>query len=261
MTVQSKLFFMKPKWFTRRERLRFARDFHRRIKDMFSENLVAVGIYGSVARHKDQPYSDLEMLAILKKPYPHHAFEGIYRGLKYEVNFYTRAEMRKEISTIDIDWPVKVGQYLKVLPIYDPRNVFDNIAREYEKIIKKDFKPYIAEAFYCDVFELFSKFFNAREKREHKSVRYLAFMICDSVSKLLGLINKKCFYSITDRYQETIKMRKNFPSFIGLMEHVVSGKMEDTEELSFLAEQLYQEIILYLEEEDIPYMIEESTPF
>ena len=244
---------MKPQRFTREERLLFAKEFSEKIKSKFKEKLLTVGIYGSVAREKDQPYSDLEMLVVLKGLHPEKTMEGIYKGLKYEINFCTKNEIKKNIRTIDIDWPVNVGQYLKILPLFDPQKVFDDFAKEYEKVVKKSFKPYTAEVFTCDLYDLFCKFFNAKEGKEYQSMRFITFVLCDKVSKFIGLINKRYYHSLAEHPQDAIKMPINFPSFIELTKKVLSGKTEDAEELSTLIEKLYQEIIQYFEEEGIQY--------
>jgi len=250
---------MKPQKFTREERLIFAKEFSEKIKSKFKENLLAVSIYGSVAREEDQPYSDLEMLVILKRLRPEKTIEGIYKGLKYEINLCTKERIKKNIYTIDIDWPIIVGQYLKILPLYDPQNVFDYFVKEYKKVVKRTFKLYIAEVFSCDLFDLFCKFFNARERKNYQTMRFLIFVLCDKVSKFLGLINKQYYHSLAERPQDAIKTPINFPSFIELMKKIMSGKIEDTKELSMLIEKLYQEITLYLEEEGIQYQKEKLS--
>lgn len=208
---------MKPQKFTREERLTIAKEFSKKIRAKFKENLLAIGIYGSVARKTDQAYSDLEMLVILKKSGSRKALEGVYKGLKYEITLFTREEVKNKISMIDIDWPVTVGQYLKVIPLYDPKNIFADLVKEYKKVIKRDFKPYIAEAFSGDLFELFCKFLNAKERKDYQAMRFLIFLLCDMVTKFLGLLNRQYYHSATRRPQDAMKMPINFPSFVKLM--------------------------------------------
>jgi len=250
---------MKPQKFTREERLIFAKEFSEKIKSKFKEKLLAVGIYGSVAREEDQPYSDLEMLVILKGLHHEKTIEGIYRDLKYEINLCTKERIKKKIHTIDIDWPISVGQYLKILPLHDPQSVFDYFVKEYERVIKKSFKPYIAEVFSCDLFDLFCKFFNAKERKNYQSMRFLIFVLCDKMSKFLGLLNKQYYHSVAERPQDAMKMPINFPSFIELMKKITAGKIENTKELSILIEKVYREITLYLEEEGIQYQKEKFS--
>ena len=72
------------------DRLVFAKGALETIKKRFGPELMGVAIYGSVAKERDLPFSDVELLAVLRSGKSDSYHEGIVNGLKCGVKVISR---------------------------------------------------------------------------------------------------------------------------------------------------------------------------
>lgn len=55
-----------PVEISRQERLEICYELANRLQEVYDKQIIAIGVYGSVSRGTDGPYSDIEMLCVLK---------------------------------------------------------------------------------------------------------------------------------------------------------------------------------------------------
>jgi kanamycin nucleotidyltransferase len=77
-----------PAEISRSERLQICREIAERLQTVYVDKLLAIGIYGSVSKGTDGPFSDIEMLCVLDEPdeaveFSHEWSSGLWKA---EVN-------------------------------------------------------------------------------------------------------------------------------------------------------------------------------
>ncbi|BAZ06599.1 nucleotidyltransferase domain-containing protein [Calothrix sp. NIES-3974] len=79
--------FLEPKPTQQIDRLNLADQIIQRILTLKEKQVIAIGLYGSLARGTDQLYSDIEIKCILNTEEEDYSWEWIEDGCKIEINF------------------------------------------------------------------------------------------------------------------------------------------------------------------------------
>lgn len=93
-----------PKPIEHFERITLAEQLVQRILAAHGEKVLAIGVYGSLARGTDQLYSDIEMMCAFNTTGEDYAHEWIEAGCKVEVNFASADEILRDAATVDAEW-------------------------------------------------------------------------------------------------------------------------------------------------------------
>ncbi|MDD4900955.1 MAG: kanamycin nucleotidyltransferase C-terminal domain-containing protein [Patescibacteria group bacterium] len=244
---------------TNKERLIFSEKILEKLKVEYKDKLLAVGIYGSVTRGEDMDYSDIEMLAVIKGAMIDQSYEGMYKGLKWEVDVVSEDRAIEEIYNVNIDWPLYLGIYLDVKPVYDSAQIFSKFKREFVKLVKQDFKKYIRQVFINDIYEQFGKFFNIVENGSEEQIRFLSFHLFNKLIGFVGLINKAYYGSAANRAKDSMALTINFVSFRKLGEMLLKGEIKDVERINEVVKKLFEEILNFMKENRIKFDSEDFS--
>src|SRR3972149_2345855 len=82
-------------------------------------NLVAVGVYGSVAAGRERPSSDLDLFVVVRKHRPRLRFH-VREGVLVALNVRTREEARADAVTPRSSLPEALSGWRSMRPLYDP---------------------------------------------------------------------------------------------------------------------------------------------
>lgn len=207
----------------REERLKIAKRIARKVLKKYGNKVLAIGVYGSVARGEDRRYSDLDMIVIVKKKR-----EGIYdrffiyKGLPVLVEFETIEEVKKRIRNMWFKWPLEVNAFLSILPLFDPQHVFTKFKREYERLSEKDFREGAMNALE-HVYEYFLTVKNAYVYKEREKLLLQARVFARSVACFLALINHTYFKSGKKVFEQKFKKYpKNYYKLIKIAAGFIS---------------------------------------
>src|SRR5512146_1679844 len=116
-----------PQAFTHDERMQRACDIARRIQRHYGDHTLAIGLYGSLARAADGPFSDIEMHVIIEGDRLERRFEWSTGPWKAEVDVYSPGAALSQAAEFDEFWPVTHGAFVNVLPLYDPQAFFPRL--------------------------------------------------------------------------------------------------------------------------------------
>jgi kanamycin nucleotidyltransferase len=227
------------------ERMQRADEALKLLRRRYGTRLLAVGIYGSTAREEDGPFSDLELTAIIRGKGIDRRHEGIVHGLKYTVDVTTMDVIRRELTRLDIGWPLVAGIYLVARPLYDPTGVYPRIRQLYRRMIRRDFRPAVRKEFVTDFYERFCKFFNAAERGDAAQIRYLAIYLFYWLSPLMGLVNRLYLGGATYQPERILAMPGTLRSYRQLGHAILAGDLCDTRKIVRTVRTLYTELVRY----------------
>lgn len=116
-----------------------------RLLKIHKNKILAVGIFGSVANNTHGPYSDIDLIVVIRSKTDDRFFilvdsnnnSGkkllLGRDIKLSLFFKTKQEILNQLSSIDnLSWLIKVAMVLNTLPIHDPKDIFSNFQKIYE---------------------------------------------------------------------------------------------------------------------------------
>src|SRR6267378_7732192 len=89
------------------ERIELGRKIASQIIDSYKAAVLAICIYGSTAKKLDRPFSDLELLCVVKDSLDKPNKFYVYDGLLAEIDYLQESKFLKAATQIGWDWPIQ----------------------------------------------------------------------------------------------------------------------------------------------------------
>ncbi|GHO47938.1 kanamycin nucleotidyltransferase C-terminal domain-containing protein [Ktedonospora formicarum] len=243
---------------TREARLQLAQKIVEKLKERYENDLLAVAVFGSVARGEDKDFSDLDMIAVVQQGQGvADDFNAIVDGLKYAVDIFSQDIVLGKMTTVHMRWPFLAGKFVTAVPLYDKQGIFASYKGIFQKFIQNDFAPYVRQVFVEEIFEECNKFINTTDTGDRGRVHYNAYHLFTKLAIFLGIVNKTYFTSAVALPEQALKLPINFPSFQLLGSFVTGDASYDTQQLRNIVVELLCEIISYLRSSNIEFEVEE----
>ncbi|HXF60350.1 MAG TPA: nucleotidyltransferase domain-containing protein, partial [Caldilineaceae bacterium] len=93
---------------------RIVADLHR----TYGADVMAIGLYGSMSRGGDGPYSDIELFCVVDRPGLDFSHEWVYGPGKAEVNVYSPDLARAAAQAVEERWALEAGAFANCRPLY-----------------------------------------------------------------------------------------------------------------------------------------------
>ena len=153
-------------------RLALAKAIAEDLRKREGRNLVAVGVYGSVARREDRRHSDIDMLAVVRRKrvrIRHTLRTGVLATISQE----TPEEARNEVRGAYPGLNDALGGWRSMHPIYDPSGILRRLRDQAKRPNVQAFRK-SAEMHFLETFEDLGKLWNAIEARDANECREMA---------------------------------------------------------------------------------------
>lgn len=218
-----------PTRMSRNERLENIREIANRIMQKYQSKVKAIGVYGSVARNADGPYSDIEMLCVLPTEGESYSYEWSAGNWKAEVNFDSEDVVLEHAATVENDWPLTHGMYFSVLPLHDPEHFFVELDKVVKSPEEKDFHEAICCVLVEDLYEAVGKWRNIKVQGPKAYLPSLVTDVARYGAMLVGLHNKTYYSTSSQVLLEALKLPDRPLGFDSLCQIVMSGQLSDSE--------------------------------
>jgi kanamycin nucleotidyltransferase len=242
---------------TREEKLEIVNIIKNRLLNRFNDSILAIGVYGSLGKGTDGPYSDIEMHVITDNHTQLEGYEFIYDKFKIEISIRTKDDIYHKAKKIDDMWPIKAGSYIHISPVYDPFHIFKDLKSLPLEITANDIKRVMREFMIWEPYETMGKI---RNNWERKNLEYLSVGAKDltwQTAKLIGLANKKYYSTRANTYKESLTMELKPDGYEELVKCVTDGNLTDKEEVYFFCENLWTGLNKWFDELGIEYRVNE----
>lgn len=165
-----------PAEIPRHERLATCYELANRLQEVYTDQIVAIGVYGSVSRGTDGPYSDIEMFCVLKDSDEEvdFSYEWSAGPWKAEVNVRSANVVLNDAATVEGDWPLTHGPFFSPLSLYDPDGFFPKLQKTAQSPTSEDFSNAISEVLVGEMYEFIGKLRNASRTGTQTYLPYLA---------------------------------------------------------------------------------------
>jgi kanamycin nucleotidyltransferase len=216
-----------PKPMDRSRRLELAREIAARVQHHYGDAVVAVGVYGSLARGTDGPYSDIEMHCVVRGQGVDICHEWSAGPWKAEVDVYSEDVVLAWASELDVDWPVTHGACTNVWALYDPSGFFSRLRDAALSHPDEVFQQVILDVIVGEIYERMGKVRNARATNNEACLPYLAVDLAKCGACLLGLAHRHLYTTSTCMFEESLALPGRPDGYDRLCRMVMAGELAD----------------------------------
>lgn len=170
---------------------RISAELHR----VYGDDVVALALYGSLARGEDGNHSDIEMWCAVNRPGLDETAEWVYGSGKAEVNVYGVDVLHRRAAAVTDSWALWKGQFVNARPLYGDLAFFEELRALVFSPPKAAFDAVIVEMVVGECYEWIGK---ARNVRRHGHAATPAGMTVDfstTIAFMLGLAHRHVYRS------------------------------------------------------------------
>jgi len=238
---------------THEERLQLAREVVVKLKERYKDDLLAVAVFGSVARGEDEDFSDVDMIAVVQGEGIADDCNAIMDGLKYAIDVFSRDIVLGKMTSVHMRWPWLAGKFVTAVPLYDEQGVFASYKETFRNLVREDFTPYVRQVFIEEIYEECNKFINTTYSGNRQRVHYNAYHLFTKFAVFLAIVNKSFYTSAVTLPEKAMSFPINFPSFQLLGKFVIGEATYDTKQLRDIVESMLREVISYFRSKNIDF--------
>lgn len=193
----------------------------------YADQIIAVGLYGSMARASDLPYSDVEIYCVLMGEEIDLVHEWVYGPSKAEVNIMSADVFRHDVLELDESWSVWKGSYLDSQPLYGDAAFFEEMRALVMSPAPAAFNAVVAGIIVGELYEWMGKLHNARQTGNHVVLPQLACQFAESVALILGLVHRHCYTTGATMMAESLHLASRPAGYDELCALVMTGTLSD----------------------------------
>ncbi len=250
-----------PQPHTREVRWEIVHEITERARAVHGDSLLAIGVYGSMARGTDAPYSDVEMLCVLRNDAPHESHEWSVGPWKAEVGVLSRAAIICDAGTLDFDWSLTQGAYLDLHAIYDPAHFFPTLREHVFGHSVGEFDQELRATLIGELYEVVAKVRNALETGHHDYLPLLVAKTATVATFAIGLANRHCYTGAAVMLQEALALDDRPDGYDDLCRLVMRGDLADARRILGLCDALWMGVELWASNKGITLYESRRVPF
>ena len=243
------------------QRMAIAHEIAERLKERFHQEMVAIGLYGSLAREDDGPYSDIEMFGVMRANQYERRYEWCTAAWKAEVDLFGKQTIREQAEHVDGRWPLTHSAFQTVLPLYDPEDFFAKIRTIAQGSPEPLFRVAIENLLVDDVFECSGKIRNAQVLEIPTAFPALVLKLGQAVAMVVGLANRQCYTTGTRVISEAVALPDLPDGFRELGQVILTGDLRDGLRLGTACERLWQGLNIWAGDHGYQIISPEMIPF
>jgi kanamycin nucleotidyltransferase len=243
------------------QRLTIAHEIAERVKERFHPEVIAIGLYGSLAREEDGPYSDIELFGVLRTDQYEQRYEWCTAKWKAEVDLYGKQTLRARAARVDGRWPLTHSAFQTVLPLEDPEHFFAEIRTIAQASPEPLFREAIENLLVDDVFECIGKIRNVQALGIPNVLPTLVLKLIQAVAMVVGLANRQCYTTGTHVISESMALPDLPDGFRELGQIILTGDFRDGQQLGTVCERLWQGLNIWAKDHDYQFISPQRIPF
>ncbi|GAB4554082.1 MAG: aminoglycoside O-nucleotidyltransferase ANT(4')-Ia [Anaerolineales bacterium] len=215
-------------------------------------DVLAIGLYGSLARGTDGPYSDIEMYCVVRGEGIDTSYEWAEGAWKAEVNLQSAQGLAAWAAELDEFWPLTHGSCVNILPLYDPTRFFESLRGAVFDHPDEAYDDLIRGVIVGELYEFLGKIRNAAASGKTENLSTLAVEMAQYGAYLIGLANRTLYTSSATMFSESRALADKPSGYDQLCELVTSGRLESPPHIVRAADRFWEGIEAWAGEKSIP---------
>lgn len=220
-----------PQFYTHQERLKRVEEIASQLKAHFGERLLALGLYGSVARGTDGPYSDIELYCIIEGEGIDYAFEWSTGPWKAEVDVHSPDTLLAWAAELDGMWSLTHKSGLTVQPLEDPLGIFTRMAAAVMDHTDEEIDAALTECIVGELYELVGKIRNAVAQDKNASLALFCVELIRYAAGVVGLAQRHLYPSAVEMLEDSLHLPDLPAGYAALCRLVISGRLDNPQEI------------------------------
>jgi kanamycin nucleotidyltransferase len=212
------------------------------IQAHYGSALRAVGVYGSVARDSDGPFSDIELYAVLAGRKIEDSLEWSNGAWKAEIDLYSADVLTRLAKTVEGDWPITHGALLQVRAIYDPGGVFERVRKMAGSQPTAAFRQAQVELIVGEIYETVGKIRNALAQAQPAPLALYASHLATYGACLVGLENRQTYTTSGQMFADSLALPGAPAGYETLCRAVMAGRLYQAGEIGRWSDALWEGI-------------------
>ncbi len=193
---------MQLKRHTHEERLELSRQLSKQIVEIYRDKIVAVLVTGSTAKKLDRPYSDLEMIAIVRYGVEIPIAQYIHDGMSIQIDYVEGSSFLKDAGRITFNWPLSQDQFRNRIVLYDPTAWVSKLDKRVAESETADTRKTIGQLM-AALYEGLEVIKNAELEHDEIGIRSAGFYLAWDAARLVLLMNKRYVLTSSWFWKET----------------------------------------------------------
>ncbi len=232
-------------------RLKIAGEIAEKLKDHYGERVLAISIYGSLAKGTDSPFSDIDMDCVLDGLDSDHTLEWCGGGWKAEVDLFSVSSILKKAAEVGPKWSISHGIYVHYIPIFDPTNLY--IHRRKTALMQPEikFRRAIRDLIVGEMYGNQGKILNAGCRNDFTPLPFYAAMQARWGALLIGLANRYLYSTSARIFIESMELDGRPGGYDELCRLVMNGSLSDPEQILAACERFWQGVGQWAQEKGI----------
>jgi len=195
------------------------------VRAHYAADLLALGVYGSLARGTDGPFSDIEMHCVLRGDGIETCYEWSNGPLKAEVDVNSAYVLLRWAAQVEGEWPITHGGVVNVEALYDPDAFFPRLRAAALDHSDQAFELAMRELIIGTIYELVGKLRNANAAGNRVVLPYYTLELARAGACLVGLANHHLFTTTSCMWDESLTLPGAPPGYAELAQLVMSGRL------------------------------------
>ncbi|MFD0713803.1 ANT(4')-I family aminoglycoside nucleotidyltransferase [Paenibacillus sp. GCM10027626] len=232
------------------ERLQTCQEIAARLHEVYKGNILAIGVYGSVSRGTDGPFSDIEMFCVLEESNKNvdFSYEWSAGPWKAEVNVLSANVILETAATVEDDWSLTHGPFFAPLSLYDPKNFFSTLKEAAESPTREEFTQAINGILVGEMYEFIGKLRNISVNGPQTYLPYLAMQFVQYGAMLVGLHNQKLYSTGAMVIPESLELPNRPAGYDNIARLVMSGDLTERARIISACEDFWNGLVAWADE-------------
>lgn len=205
----------------------------------YGEDLLAIGLYGSLARGEDGPYSDIELFCVVNIPSTDVDYEWVYGAGKAEVNVFGPDVARARARRVEDDWALDQGQLIRCRPLYGDLAFFEELKQAALSPAKAEVDAMAAAMVVGELYEWMGKLRNAQARGALTGAAPLACSFVKHAALLLGLVHRRLYRTGGALMAESMELPDRPAGYDDLCRMVMAGELADPDRIASALEAVW----------------------
>jgi kanamycin nucleotidyltransferase len=227
--------------FTHEDRLRIAHQISDRILAKYGNDVLAVYVCGSTSKKLDRPFSDLELIVVVrdraKVPMKYYLHRGLIIHIQYPTSSYTLDDAEQFTDS----WHWVADQYRNRIVLFERDGWFRRLDEAVAKSDKRDSREAIRKSFMM-MTESMAVLRNDMLTKDKVGVLMRGRVLAEDAARILLLMNRK-YVTTTSWFWKVVfdlpNKPKNYKKLVEKMSGFVPTSME---EIVASSEMMYREV-------------------
>ena len=226
---------------THEYRLRIANNLSNRIVAKYGNNVLAVYVCGSTSKKLDRPFSDLELIAVVRDRVEIPMKYYVHRGLIIHIQYPKSSDTLDDAQQFSDSWHWVADQYRNRIVLYERDGWFRRLDEAMAKSDKRDSREAIRKSLMM-MTESMAVLRNDVLTNDKVGVLMRGRVLAEDAARILLLINRK-YVTTTSWFWKIVFDLPNKPKDFKMLVEKMSGFVPTVEEeVAAASERMYKEI-------------------